>query len=592
MHKYNFGVIGNCSYLAYIDVEANLKFLCMPYFDSPFIFGSLLDQDCGEFYIKPATKNFTSKQFYKENTNILVTEFYVEDGAFRVIDFAPRFKQFNRYFKPLMLFRKIELIKGKPLIKVKCSPTGEYGKIKPDIVFGSNHIRFLNIGKNLRLTTDVSLTYILQEKSFVLTSNSYLVLTYGPPLEASIAETSEEFLEKTEEYWLSWVKSTSIVNFYQKEIIRSALVLKLHQFEDTGAIIASGTTSLPEISGSERNWDYRYCWLRDTYYTLTAFNSIGHFDELEKYFYFIQNIITTHKNNSLSPLYCINGDAVPFEKELDLAGYQNNRPVRIGNNAAMQTQNDVYGQILVSILPLYVDYRLISINRIISLDIVKTLVEKMDENIDKPDAGIWEFRNKNQIHLYTNIFNWAGSCAAIKIAKFYNNKELEMLALNTLEKAKKNIEKCYNESLKAYTQAIDSDIMDASSLQLITMRYLDPKSEKAKDQLVAVEKHLKIKDGLLYRYNGADDFGFQKNAFLICSFWYIEALALVGRVDDAIRNFSEVIKYSNHLGLLSEDVGIDGSQWGNFPQTYSHVGVMNACYKIAQMLDTPIFMPY
>ncbi len=590
MHKYNLGIIGNCSYLAYIDNEADVKWLCMPRFDSSFVFGSLLDKNCGNFYIKPFNKNYKSNQYYKENTNILITEFITDEDEFRVIDFAPRFYQYDRYFKPMMLFRKIELIKGNPFIKIACNPTGIYGNVKPEVVLGSNHIRYLNIGPNLRLTTDIPLTYILEEKPFILNDKKYLAFTYGPPLEAPLVKTAEDFLEETEKYWLNWVKSTSIANFHQKEIIRSALVLKLHQFEDTGGIIASGTTSLPESNNSGRNWDYRYCWLRDTYYTLMAFNNIGHFDELEKYFYYIQNIIYSHKASLIAPLYTLSGDKVPFETELNLDGYCGNKPIRIGNNATSQIQNDVYGQLLVSLLPLYTDNRLTYFNKLKSLNIIKQLLNKIKDTINKPDSGIWEFRNKNQYHLYTNLFHWAGSMACIKIGKHFNDAELESLAKNMADQAAENIEKCYNSKLKAYTQAIDSDCIDASSLQLIIMKYLDPNSEKAKNQIEAVEKHLKIKDALLYRYNKEDDFGKPENAFLICSFWYIEALAITGRLDDAIKNFEEVLKYTNHLGLLSEDAGIDGSQWGNFPQTYSHVGLMNAAYKISQKIDNPIFL--
>src|SRR6476661_5074165 len=302
IHKYNLGIIGNCSYLGYVDTVADVKWLCMPRFDSSFLFGSLLDEEKGgHFYIRPADEPFESKQYYIPNTNVLCTEFSNNEGRFRVIDFAPRMTIHERQFKPLMLVRKIELLKGDPTIKVACSPTADYGKIKPEIVTGSNHIRYLNLGTQVRLTTDISLNYILQEQPFVLDQNHYLVLTYGEPLEAPLEETAEEFLSGTIRYWQQWIKSCYLPDIYQEQIIRSALVLKLHQYEDTGGIIASGTTSLPEFHDSTRNWDYRYCWLRDTYYTLKAFNQVGHFDETEKYFDFIHNIIR-NATNSLQPL--------------------------------------------------------------------------------------------------------------------------------------------------------------------------------------------------------------------------------------------------------------------------------------------------
>lgn len=269
------GIVGNCSFLAYIDINANVKWLCMPRFDSSFLFGSLLDsQKGGQFQIVPKSKNYTSKQYYIANTNILCTEFQCEEGRFRVTDFAPRFEQYDRYYRPLMLFRKIEPLEGRPSVKVICSPVGEYGRVQPEVLKGSNHIRYLNIGSQVRLTSSISLNMITEELPFVLSETHYLAFTYGVALEAPLKETCEMFLEKTKHYWQSWVKTTSIPSLYQQEIIRSALVLKLHQYEDTGGIIASGSMSLPEFDQSGRNWDYRYCWMRDTYYTLNALNSL------------------------------------------------------------------------------------------------------------------------------------------------------------------------------------------------------------------------------------------------------------------------------------------------------------------------------
>lgn len=281
MHQYNMGIIGNCSYIGYIDLAANIKWLCLPRFDSSFIFGSLLDsKKGGEFSVTPEGE-YSSRQYYFDNTNILCTEFLCANGKFRVIDCAPRFFQYERYFKPLMIVRKIELLEGNPVIKVSCKPVGAYGKEIPETVVGSNHLRFLNFDMPVRLTTDISLSYILEGKNFVLNQNHYLIFTYGEALEAPIKATAEDFINKTVRYWQAWIKSTYVPDIYQAQIIRSALVLKLHQYEDTGGIIASGTTSLPEHHGSSRTWDYRYCWFRDSYYTLKAFNEMGHFDELK-----------------------------------------------------------------------------------------------------------------------------------------------------------------------------------------------------------------------------------------------------------------------------------------------------------------------
>jgi len=589
-HKYNQGVIGNCAYMAHITDQGEIVWLCLPRFDSSFIFGKLLDQEKGGgFSIQPAGK-FTSKQYYYENTNILVTEFKSKTGEFRLTDWAPRFFNFERYYKPLMLFRKAEIISGNPEIIVQCDPRGDYGKLVPETQLGSNHIRYSNLGAEVRLTSNAPLNYILEQKSFALTETSYFVLSYGAPLEAPLETVAEELLHKTIIYWRRWVKYSTICNFSQKEVIRSALLLKLHQYQDTGAIIASSTTSLPEHDGSGRNWDYRYCWIRDTYYTLAALRNIGQGGELEKYSHYIHNV-AINEDGRYSPVYSILGDSHFDEKIFNLAGYLGNTPVRIGNQAKEHVQNDVYGQILVSLLPLYIDHRFVDNRNQNSIALINQLLDLIDATMYEPDAGLWEFRNLSQLHCYTFLFHWAGSAAAQKIGEKLNNVELSTRATALKLKAAEQIERCYDPELKAYTQAIGSKNLDASLLQLITMNYLDPESQKAKDHLIALADELKEGESLFYRYKQQDDFGKPKTTFLICAYWYVEALACVGRVKEAESVFKKLLDYSNHLGLLSEDVEpATGSQWGNFPQTYSHVGLMNAAFRIARKKDCPDFI--
>jgi GH15 family glucan-1,4-alpha-glucosidase len=587
-HRYNMGIVGNCSFIAYIDLNANVKWLCLPRFDSSFIFGSLLDETKGgEFSVMPSDSSFTSAQDYLKNTNILVTEFTSPEGKFSVTDFAPRFFQYDRYYRPLMLIRKIKLLSGNPKVRVTCRPVGDYGGVSAETVQGSNHIRYLNLDSQVRLSTQIPLNYILEGKSFVLTDTCYLVFTYGEPLEASIRSTAENFLDRTRSYWQNWVKTTSIPHIFQEQIIRSALVLKLHQYEDSGGIIAAGTTSLPEAEGAGRNWDYRYCWMRDTYYTLQGFNSIGHFEEIEKYFHYIYNIISRTVDR-ISPLYSVTGEAVDTVTELNLSGYLGNRPVRIGNDAVQQIQNDVYGQVLISLLPLFVDRRLNFYDSSRTLTLVKWLLERIEVTLDEPDSGIWEFGHLKQVHCYTLLFHWAGCRAAIKIARLLGDTELMEKGRSLAEAASLRIEQCYDPVRKVYTQAVGNPDLDASQLQLITMNYLDPKSQKARLHLQALEAELKTPDGLINRYR-KDERGSPDTSFLICSFWYAEALACTGRVGESFKLVSQLVNYANHLGLYSEDADYDGGQWGNFPQTYSHVGFINAVYRISIKFDKPIF---
>lgn len=590
-HTYDYGLIGNCAFQAHIHLDSNVAWMCWPRFDSSFIFGGMLDDEKGgEFSIKPAGDLVESKQHYIENTNILCTDITSNEGRYRITDYAPRFLQYDRYFKPLMLIRKVEPLEGQPSVHINCRPVGNYGKLHPEQYEASNHIEYLGLEKELRLTTNVSISYIVENQSIVLNDTKYLVLTYGAPLEAPLMSTCESFLDRTKRYWQGWVKNMSVTDFHQRAVNRSALTLKIHQFEDTGAIIAAGSTSLPESPGSGRNWDYRFCWMRDTYYTLAAFNNIGHFEELESYFNYIVNI-SVKTRERYQPLYGITGREELFEEILDLKGYLGNKPVRVGNQAYTHIQNDVYGQILLALLPLFIDRRFINSERSDSLKLVLDILHNIESLMDEPDAGLWEFRTLSQYHCYTYLFHWAGSKAAKKIGEYFGNEEIVRVANKLCDMSSEKIEACFDPTRQVYTQAIGSSNLDASNLQLILMNYLDTDSEVARMHLQAMEKELRSKEGLFYRYKHKDDFGAPETTFLICAFWYVEALACVGRMDEAIESFENLLGYGNHLGLLSEDVdAATGSMWGNFPQAYSHVGLVNAAYRISRKLGRPNFL--
>ncbi len=591
-HKYPYGIIGNCTYLALVDTTGNVGWLCWPRFDSSFVFGTLLDDGSngGRFYITPTAKDFETRQRYLDNTNVLETEFISEEGAFKIVDFAPRFYQYERYFKPLMMVRKIVPLSGRPRVRICCDPRGDYGKKVPRRVFGSNHIQYEGLSAQLRLTTNVPLSFIDQEIDFTLTENKYLFLTWGAPLEAPLASTAENFLTRTTNYWREWVRNTSTENFQQEAVIRSALTLKLHQYQDTGAIIAAATTSLPEYPGSTRNWDYRFCWLRDAHYTLKALNDLSHFGILRDYANFIENI-TVHEDKRFHPLYPISMNGAPVEKILELKGYRGEQPVRIGNQAYEHIQNDVYGQVLVTLLPLFNDKRLIGQQSQTLISLATHCLDMIEATMSEPDNGLWEFRGKKQLHCYTFLFHWAGSNAALRIAKAHHYKKMETRAKRLIKASAEMIEACYDQERGVYTQAVGNPDLDASLLKLITMGYLNPRSPRARQHLKVMEDELMTQGGLMYRYLHSDDFGRPESTFLICAFWYVEALAKMGRLSRAIKIFNNLLTHGNHLGLLSEDVHeATGSQWGNFPQTYSHVGLINSAFAISRRLDQPIYL--
>jgi GH15 family glucan-1,4-alpha-glucosidase len=585
------GIIGNCAYVAQVDLRARIVWMCLPRFDSSSVFGCLLDPERGgELAICPAGNVERTNQSYITNTNVLQTELVTSEGVVRVTDCAPRFMRHERPYKPLMLVRKLEPVEGNPRIRVLCRPRGEYGALLPRVEVHSHDVRYHLGDCRLHLSSDVPLRYIADETHFVLNRPQLLVLTWGAPFEAPLEDTADEYLRRTVAYWRGWVRQCSIGRFYQSELIRSALVLKLHQYEDTGAIIASATTSLPEAPGTGRNWDYRYCWLRDAYYTLNAFSRISQFDEMVRFANFIENIAASVESERYPPVVGIDGRQRLPESIVGLAGYDGKGIVRVGNDAWRHVQNDVYGQVLYALLQLYVDERFRFEFGATSKRLVNDLLRKIEVTLGEPDSTLWEYRGRTQRHCYTALFHWVGSKAAVKIARALDDRAMLRMATKLVARSARSIEEWYDPSLQAYVAVKGSTDVDASLLQLVILHYLDPRSERAAKHVAVIEAQLKAPGGLMYRYRAPDDFGIPTTTFLACAFWYVEALAMMDRLDDALRHLDQLISYSNHLGLFSEDVdAATGGQWGNFPQTYSHVGLMNAVWRVTNRIEYPEF---
>ncbi len=590
-HVYNMGIVGNCAFLGHIDTKGSVVWMCLPRFDSSFVFGSLLDADRGGMLGVQGTDPLKeSRQSYVWNTNVLVTEIDLPEGRFRITDCAPRFMQHGRVFKPLMFVRKLEPVGSTPRIKIVCRPRGSYGSVVPRVYTQSSHLRYDFGDDVLRLHTNVPLSYVTAERPFVLGECKYLIVTWGAPFEGTLEDTAEEYIRRTIEYWQKWVENCAIGRFYQQQVIRSALVLKLHQFEDTGAIIASGTTSLPEAPGSGRNWDYRYCWLRDAHFTLTALNRIGQFEEMKRFAQFIEDIVASARGTRYPPAVRIDGAMELPETIIPLRGYDGSGVVRVGNAAYAQVQNDIYGQIIYALLKLYVDERFPREPRATSKRLISTLLGIIDGCLEEPDATLWEFREISRRHCYTALCHWVGAKSAGRIARELDDRDMRRASTRLTARAERLIEACYDEEVGAYMQEPGSKLVDASTLQLIILSYLDPQSKRAARHLEALEQRLMTKGGLVHRYTHADDFGEPSSAFLICSFWYVEALAAMGRVEDALKELETLLGYANHVGLFSEDVDPEtGGQWGNFPQTYSHVGLINAVLRITSKIEYPEF---
>jgi GH15 family glucan-1,4-alpha-glucosidase len=580
-------IIGNCAYSALIE-DGAVRWLCWPRMDSSFVFGELLDRDKGGVFRIEAVGGAATEQAYVEPTNVLRTTFRTPEGAFEVLDFAPRFLQWGRYFRPQMLIRILRRVEGDPVVRVRCRPTYDYGRVVPTHWLASNHIEYMGLPAPLRLTTNLPLTHVAEERPFVLTKDAHLVLTWGQPLEEHLEETAERFLQRTLDYWRGWVKHTRIPRDYQREVIRSALVLKLHQYEDTGALLASTTTSLPEYPGSGRNWDYRFCWLRDAYFTLDALESLGHLEEMEHFLFYLRNLSATY-GDVLQPVYTIAGETDLRERILDhLAGFEGNKPVRIGNQAHEHVQNDVYGEMILAISRILLDVRLrVDENVTGARMLVERLLSRIEATLTEPDAGPWELRGIRQVHAFTLLSHWAGARRAAEIGRELGFGSLTLRADAIAERAREVLEaRCWNERIGAYTQAEAKPNLDAVMLLALHFGFLAGEDPRARSHVDAIARQLRIGDRLLRRYDVSDDFGVPEAAFTVTSFWLAEAMHMVGRVEEARDLFEYLLTLDNGLGLYSEDILVGtGKQSGNFPQTYSHVGLINAAFRLSRSWD-------
>jgi GH15 family glucan-1,4-alpha-glucosidase len=574
----DLGLIGNCQLSALVRNDGAIVWCCMPRFDSPPVFAALLDGEAGgEFQISPADGR-RGVQRYLTNTNILETRFDGPEGSFRILDFAPRFMQFERSFRPTKLLRIVEPLSGTPLIRVTCEPVLGWTRARPRREGGSHHLSFQGYESELRLTTDAPLSY-LNGEVFALSRPQHFVLSWGAPVEEPLAPLCDRFLRETTKYWQQWVKHCDIPPVYQEEVIRSALVLKLHCFEDTGAIVAAMTTSIPEAPGSGRTWDYRYCWLRDAYYTLGAFRLLGHFEEREQFLHFLLNIAASSPGLDLQPLYRIDGTADLQEHILsEWPGYLGQQPVRIGNGAALHQQHDVFGEMVLALTPLFLDARFREHVTKPVLDLVTRLARKAVLVAGRPDAGIWELRSEWRPQTFSSLMCWAAADRMARIAK--HHREPDVTEFETAA------ERIRNEILGRAVHSQHGHLVadyggtevDAALLQAVTLRLLPPDDARLHATANAVRDDL-TQGGWLKRYRTHDGLGVPEVAFMLCTFWQIEALAKLGRLEEARTLMAQVKDINSPLGLLAEDLHpASRTMWGNFPQAYSHVGLIHAAF--------------
>ena len=583
---YPYALIGNCYASALVNATGSIDWMCMPRPDSPPVFGRLLDQDGGHFSIRTPTgaSEPTTQQQYISNTNILTTVVTLANGdAFQITDFFPRFEQYGRVYRPAALFRMVEPLHGTPAIQVSCRPVSGWDKHPVSPVRGSNHLRYEIRGETLRLLTNMPLTYLCEEIPVALTQKFYFGLTWGVGIENDLIKVTHDFLEQTTRYWRTWVKHCSVPLLHQQQVIRSALALKLHCFEDTGAILAAMTTSLPEQVGGQRNWDYRYCWLRDAYFTLSAFNNLGHFEEMESFLNFLLNIALTHEQSRdrLRPVYTLSqGLPLPEIGHANWAGYRNSTPVRSFNQAADQVQNDAYGEMILTFAPIFFDERFVDL-RTRDLDmLLKHLSYLCARSIGEQDAGLWEIRGGWQEHSFTNLLCWAGMERLERIKRAGHLASISLDLSAERQKAANALVRGIHAG--AVCNGPKDPTPDAALAQLAILGYPDRGLCENTVLHIMNQLSLKTKSGFFYRYVREDDFGKPDSAFVVCSFWIAQALARLGRVKDARATLDQVMAAANHVGLFSEHFIPDQNiQCGNFPQAYSHVGLINAAFAVS-----------
>lgn len=577
MRLEDLGLIGNCQFSALVARDGSVVWCCLPRFDSEPVFGKLLDEAGGEFSVAPASGGM-GRQRYAGNSNILETEFDAPDGRFRVTDFAPRFAQNERMFRPTQLVRVVEPVAGTPTIRVRCEPRLGWSKREPARVAGSNHVQFEGFASPLRLTTDVPTAY-LGGQPFVLTERRHFVLAYGAPVEEPLALLCDRFLGSTLRYWQRWVKHCNIPPAFQQEVIRSALALKLHCYEDTGAIVAAMTTSIPESAGSGRTWDYRYCWLRDSYYVLDALRLLGHFEEREQFIQYLLSVSASAPDLDLRPLYRVDGGSDLDERVLDpWRGFNGDGPVRVGNAAAAHRQNDVYGELVLALTPIFVDERFEQERSAATLDLVERLARRAIAVAGTPDAGIWEYRKVWQPQTFSSLMCWAAAERMSRIAARHRPAHASEFRDAAARIHEQVLARGWNAARGCFAGEYGGADLDASLLQMAPLRFLPAGDPRLAATVHAIRNEL-ARDGWLMRYRSDDGLGVPSVAFVICTFWLVEALAAIGETAAAKEIMTRASHVASPLGLMSEDCEIASRRlWGNYPQAYSHVGLIHAAF--------------
>lgn len=583
----NLWPIGNCEIAALVDPNARIAWGCLPRFDGDPVFCSLLEPKQDHGYWDIVLENCArTEQRYIRNTPVLVTRMSCNAGnVIEVIDFMPRFLRHGRMFRPVAIARIVRVISGSPRISVRLRPAYAWGEGSPRHTAGSNHIRYILGEQVQRLTSNAPLGWIRDERMFRAERDLYFYFGPDEGFDAQLEARMEAMLDETVSTWQHWVRGLNLPLEWQEAVIRAAITLKLCQYEQTGAIVAALTTSLPEHADSGRNWDYRFCWIRDAYFTVQALNRLGALDVLESYLHYLRNIVDAARGGHIQPLYGIGGEATLTEHVMPgLHGFAGMGPVRSGNQAYEQVQHDAYGQIVLSSVQAFFDQRLLRQATVQDFEALEVVGHRAFAMFNEPDAGLWELRTRAHVHTYSAAMCWAACDRLANAAGAIGRPKAAMFWGERAEHIRQHIDAhAWSHAGNHYSAVLGERTLDASLLQLLDLKFIRADDPRFISTLDAIEGGLRRGSHML-RYADEDDFGPPQSAFNVCTFWLIEALHATGRYGDARALFEEMLSRRTPAGLLSEDIDPStGVLWGNYPQTYSLVGLI----QCAGLLSRP-----
>ena len=593
----DYGVIGDLHTVALVGKNGSIDWCCIPRFDSPSIFGALLDAEKGGFFriAPPETDGMGHKQLYLPETNILITRYLTVDGVGEVTDFMPIKKEGTSAHQHL-IYRSVHVARGSLQFEMVCRPAFNYARDPHHITLSSDGAVFHSRSLSLGLATTVPLEEDGQggvRATFTLHADQRVYFIMESARDSDIAPPHhshrffDEAFHETMTFWQNWISQCQYQGRWREMVQRSALVLKLLTYAPTGAIVAAPTTSLPETMGGSRNWDYRYTWMRDAAFTLYSLLILGFTQEAEAFMGWLDaRCHELKENGSLQPIYGIDGAHNLTETTLDhLEGYRGSRPVRIGNGAYNQLQLDLYGELMDSIY-------IFDKHMDISYDLwwnLRRLLRWLSNHWQEPDEGIWEVRGGPKQFLHSRVMSWVAFDRALRIARHRGLPAPMAEWMETSAQIYEQVmEQGWNAEKQSFVQYYGSDAIDASSLLMVLTKFSGPNDPRMISTIERIQKEL-TSDSHVYRYDpkyAADDgLGTYEGTFSACSFWLAESLARAGRIPQARLILEKMLSYANHVGLYAEEIGLTGEALGNFPQAFTHLSLISTCYNMDRALN-------